>query len=104
MSLLGLSAVLLACVLVPLAGTSAEPSRDPVDFDRDVRPILSENCFACHGFDANARRAGLRLDVPEGAVQRLEMTGHTAVVPGKPGESELVRRITTDEESERMPP
>ncbi len=67
------------------------------DFDRDVRPILSDKCFHCHGPDSEKREAELRLDTREGAVE-------TAVVPGQPDESELIARITSDDESARMPP
>jgi hypothetical protein len=66
----------------------------PIDFNRDVRPILSDKCFACHGPDERQRKAKLRLDVEKEARR----------VIGKPDESELVSRITADEESERMPP
>lgn len=91
---LGLAAALCA------AGSAwtAENAGAPVSFNRDVRPILSENCFACHGPDANAREAGLRLDTREGAVSR------GAIVPGAPDESELVARITASDPLDVMPP
>ena len=73
-----------------------------VDFARDIRPLLSDNCFACHGPDAKQRKADLRLDTREGALADLD--GTSAVVPGKPSKSELVRRITTDDEDDLMPP
>ena len=76
---LGIAALLLTAVDPLSAARRSTPSQ--VDFDRDVRPILSENCFACHGMDANKRQAGLRLDTGEGALKRLP-TGHTAIVPG----------------------
>jgi Protein of unknown function (DUF1553)/Protein of unknown function (DUF1549)/Planctomycete cytochrome C/NedA-like, galactose-binding domain len=72
----------------------------PVDFNRDVRPILSNNCFACHGPDEKVRKADLRLDTKEGAV--ADLGDHAAIVPGKPDESELVKRITAT--SKVMPP
>jgi mono/diheme cytochrome c family protein len=70
-----------------------QPEAQPVDFNREVRPILSENCFTCHGFDANARKAGLRLDVQEEAFKPAA-SGKPALVPGKPQASELMRRVT----------
>ena len=73
-----------------------------VDFARDIRPLLSDNCFACHGPDAKQRKADLRLDTREGALVYID--GTSAVVPGKPSESELVRRVTTDDEDDLMPP
>jgi hypothetical protein len=73
-----------------------------VEFNRDIRPILADNCFACHGPDKNQRKADLRLDVEEGA---LAVRGNVRpIVPGKPGASELWRRISVAEVKERMPP
>lgn len=74
-----------------------------ISFNQDVRPILSENCFGCHGFDASKRKAKLRLDVPEGALGRAE-SGEVAVVPGKPQESELWKRLVTQDKEDVMPP
>src|SRR3954464_15159711 len=73
-----------------------------VDFNRDIRPILSENCFQCHGFDEKARKAELRLDQAESAL--AEHDSGKPVVPGHPEQSDLWRRITSDDESEMMPP
>jgi hypothetical protein len=73
-----------------------------VSFNRDIRPILSDNCFACHGPDKNQRKADLRLDTEEGV--RADRGGYHVVVPGKLEQSELVQRIAAVEESKRMPP
>ncbi len=73
-----------------------------VDFNRDVIPILSNNCFHCHGPDPDNRKAGLRLDIRDVAIKQAE-SGATAIVPGKPDDSELVRRIFSDDPDERMP-
>ena len=64
-----------------------------IDFTKDIRPILSENCFHCHGPDKKTRKAKLRLDLHEGAT--ADLGGYQAISPGKPGDSELVTRITT---------
>jgi hypothetical protein len=82
-------------------GTAA--TAHSADFNRDVRPILAKSCFSCHGSDEQHREAGLRLDVREAAVKRLA-DGKTAIVPGHADQSELVRRITSKEADERMPP
>jgi hypothetical protein len=74
----------------------------PVDFDREVRPILSEFCYQCHGPDPKARKAGLRLDRKADALR--DRSGGAAIVPGKVGESELIRRITSADPEEMMPP
>ena len=73
-----------------------------VDFQRDVRPILSDKCFACHGPDAAAREADLRLDLREGAL--ADLGGYAAIVPGDLDASELIYRIATEDHREQMPP
>jgi mono/diheme cytochrome c family protein len=77
------------------------PADDAVRFNRDIRPILSDNCFQCHGPDAAKRKAELRLDLESGAKGK---DGAGPIVPGKPDESELWRRITSDDPEVRMPP
>ncbi len=77
---------------------------DRVDFNRDVRPLLSEKCFACHGADEHARKGKLRLDAFAAATAPAE-SGAAAVVPGKPDASEMLRRVALPEDDgERMPP
>lgn len=73
-----------------------------IDFNRDIRPILSGSCFACHGPDASTREAELRLDKFDGAIEARD--GIRAVVPGKPSASEMIARVTHEDPSERMPP
>jgi Protein of unknown function (DUF1553)/Protein of unknown function (DUF1549)/Planctomycete cytochrome C/NedA-like, galactose-binding domain len=95
---------LLAVPLVLLvAGTAPGADKSRVDFARQVRPILAENCFKCHGPDKKARRGGLRLDTREGAIAELD-SGLKAIIPGNPKTSELVNRIKSDEPGMRMPP
>ncbi|MDR3618476.1 MAG: PSD1 and planctomycete cytochrome C domain-containing protein [Paludisphaera borealis] len=83
------------------APTPAKPR--PVNFAREVRPILSDSCFACHGPDDKQRKAKLRLDVHEGVLAKLE-SGDAAVVPGKVDDSSLAFRIETDDAEMLMPP
>lgn len=93
--------LLLPCVFVALSAWGrGEP---PVDFQRDVQPILAEHCTLCHGVDAKERQGGLRLDQREAALKGGE-SGVPAIVPGKPDESELIRRITSSESDVLMPP
>jgi hypothetical protein len=91
-------------VLLALDSAFAQSSKPagPVDFQRDVRPILSDNCFACHGPDEGTRMAGLRLDKREGAFS--ERKSGEVIVPGKPESSILYKRIAHDNEALRMPP
>ena len=78
---------------------------DRIDFNFHVKPILSDRCFACHGPDANTREADLRLDLEETAYAALKETPDAhAIVPGKPGESMVYLRITTDDPDLVMPP
>ena len=93
----------LASVLL-LIVCAALPAQEPtLDFSRDIRPILSDTCYQCHGPDANERQAGLRLDRRESAFAPLD-SGAQAVVESDAAKSELIARITTDDESLRMPP
>ncbi|MGQ0635435.1 MAG: DUF1553 domain-containing protein [Planctomycetaceae bacterium] len=87
----------------PRAQPSASaPSGGQIFFNDQVRPILADNCFACHGFDARQRKADLRLDVPEGAFG--DRDGVFPIKPGKPDESEVWQRIISDDPHEMMPP
>ena len=99
---------LLLAALVALGRSHAqEPPADlgkqAVAFDRQIRPILSENCFTCHGPDEQQRKAKLRLDTRDGATGKRRGGGH-AIVPGKPDESEVLARILSADDAERMPP
>ena len=77
-------------------------AKTEVDFTKDVRPLLSEYCFHCHGPDKSTREAKLRLDTEEGSLK--DLGGYSAIVPGKPGESELVFRLHSKDKNELMPP
>lgn len=90
-------------ILIVLFASAASAFAAPVDYARDVRPILSQHCFKCHGPDDNARKVNLRLDLRESAIRKLK-SGEFAIVPGKPDESELVQRIHAADDSEIMPP
>ena len=91
------------CLLPRPASSPRSPSDGPaVTFNKDVRPILAANCYACHGPDRNNRQAGLRLDREEVAKAALA-SGHVAIVPGAPEKSALIQRITDPDEQKRMP-
>ncbi|MEM9141704.1 MAG: PSD1 and planctomycete cytochrome C domain-containing protein [Bacteroidota bacterium] len=101
-----MGAVCLLCVLLFSCGgkdTAYEPLPKKVDFNFDIRPILVQNCYLCHGPDPSSRKAGLRLDTFEGATAALK-DGGFAVVPGDADESVLMHRINTTEEDKIMPP
>ena len=86
-----------AAALVLLASAGGPVFSAAPDFDRDIRPILSDRCYLCHGPDAQRREADLRLDVRENAVEWV-------IVPSEPDESELIARITSDDPDLQMPP
>ena len=83
--------------------TEPESKQSNVDFKTDIRPILSNRCFACHGPDESKVESGLRLNEFESATSPAD-SGSRALVPGSVSESELIRRIVSNDESERMPP
>jgi Protein of unknown function (DUF1553)/Protein of unknown function (DUF1549)/Planctomycete cytochrome C len=108
-----LSALAAATATVSAAGTALaadntpsaaaeKPLPDQIEFNRDIRPILSNNCFKCHGFDKNRREGKRRLDTKEGALAENE--GVKAIVPGKLEESEVHLRIRSTDKDEMMPP
>ena len=84
------------------SGGAFAADEEKVDFDRDVKAILSDNCFQCHGPDDKDRKEELRLDLREQLFAKRD--DRFTVVPGKPGESELFKRITSDDEFVKMPP
>jgi len=92
---------LIALAYVVILASVAHGER-PVDFNRDIRPILSDNCFHCHGPDEKHREAELRLDTQEGS--RADLGDYAAIVPGKPEASALVERIHSTDEFVQMPP
>ncbi|HEY7308269.1 MAG TPA: PSD1 and planctomycete cytochrome C domain-containing protein [Gemmataceae bacterium] len=93
----------LALAVAALMGGAVRADEAKLSFDRDIRPILSDNCFACHGPDAGKRKAKLRLDNRAGALAELR-GGEHAIVPGKIEDSVLLERVTSDDPSIRMPP
>ncbi|HEX4950002.1 MAG TPA: DUF1549 domain-containing protein, partial [Blastocatellia bacterium] len=88
--------VLLTVLVINFAYTPPSLSQTKIDFNRDIRPILSDKCFACHGPDATAKKIKLRLD--------SEAAAKTVIVPGQPEKSKLIQRITHKDEAMRMPP
>jgi hypothetical protein len=97
------NAIALCLLLTFVFGPPAQADGPNPDYLRDVRPILADNCFRCHGADEESRKAGLRLDLRESAVRGGD-SGDPAIAPGKPDSSELIHRITSRDDSERMPP
>src|SRR3954464_14657706 len=87
--------VLVATVFC--AGPACAITRPPISYDRDIRPILSDKCYRCHGPDTEARQAELRLDTREGLSREI-------VIAGNPEKSELVKRSFSDDDEVRMPP
>ncbi|MEO0476527.1 MAG: PSD1 and planctomycete cytochrome C domain-containing protein [Planctomycetota bacterium] len=112
--LLGLAAIalLVGTLLSGYGETTTSPTIEranndaakarTISFNRDVRPILSDKCFACHGFDENTREAGLRLDVREEAL--FEYDTGTPIIPGDPDNSSIIKRIESDKPNRVMPP
>lgn len=95
--------MLLMLLLFFSVACSVSAADDGINFSRDILPLLSENCFQCHGPDEANREAGLRLDKHDAAIAKLE-SGQAAVVPGNSGNSELFQRIVSSDADVRMPP
>jgi len=101
----GLVILVVACGTISEARAQAAGSTaaQKIAFNRDIRPILADKCFKCHGPDSRERKGKLRLDIRRDATAPAA-SGETAIVPGKIDDSELYRRITSDDVDERMPP
>ncbi|MDX1951536.1 MAG: DUF1549 domain-containing protein [Verrucomicrobiota bacterium] len=102
-AILFLRQILLLFTLAFLRNFEGTGQAAEVEFLRDVRPILSSHCFKCHGPDEGTRKGKLRLDLPEEAI-KAGKSGAVAIVPGKPEESEVIKRIFTSDEDDLMPP
>ena len=85
-------------------GLERVPGAEPLQYNRDIRPILSDRCFKCHGPDKASRKAGLRLDIAEEAYAERKKTGKHAIVPGKPNDSLVCSKIVSSDPDDRMPP
>ncbi len=103
MKLFTLLPLAVVCALPALAAPDVAPAPAKIDFNRDIRPILSENCFACHGPDAKQVKGGLRLDHRDSVLTPAK-SGKTAIVPKQPTKSELVHRIFATDADDLMPP
>ena len=92
----------LLITILPVT-TASGKAQDRIDFNRQIRPILSDLCFSCHGPDTNKRQAGLRLDTADGARAVLE-SGHAAIVPSDTAASTILARIVASDPEVVMPP
>ena len=99
--LLFFTSVALGCVRPAVAAAAAKPA--PVDFNRDIRPVMSDTCFKCHGPDDKARKGKLRLDLRDEAL-KAGKSGKPAIVPGSPEKSEVIARLFTKDADDLMPP
>jgi hypothetical protein len=97
------SVIRLATVMIVSSQLATLFAESPIDFKREIRPILSNRCFACHGPDKEKVESGLQLDSFEGATGKAD-SGTAAIVPGQPTESELIRRVLSQDDDQRMPP
>src|ERR1051325_6238422 len=91
-------------VVAAICGASAAVAGEKLQYNRDIRPILSDRCFKCHGPDKGSRKAGLRLDIAEEAYAVRKKSGKHAIVPGKPEESLVCTKIISSDADEMMPP
>ncbi|MEO6284333.1 MAG: PSD1 and planctomycete cytochrome C domain-containing protein [Dyadobacter sp.] len=102
-ALSGAVAFLVASCFQKNGTLQTKSGNDPVSYNFDIRPILSDKCYACHGPDAKKREAGLRLDVAESAYAKLKDGKGFAIFPGKPEQSEVYKRITSVDPEYQMP-
>jgi hypothetical protein len=97
--------LLVVCILPAVSAGGVPQSKNSINFNRDIRPILSDRCFACHGPDKNKRQSDLRLDTKKGLFEPLaKHSDRRAIVPGNVPESFAYQRITSTDPKEVMPP
>ncbi len=104
---------IIFCILLVVAGllygvinlaNAKKQKENLISYNRDIRPVLSDKCFSCHGPDVSKVKAGLRLDLPASAFAELEKNkGHFAIVPGNPEKSELIKRVSSNDPGIMMP-
>src|SRR5690606_30052581 len=97
------SALFAVILVAACIGSTARGETEKVDFGRQVRPLLADRCFRCHGPDEAKVEAGVRLDIAQRATSPVD-SGAIPIVPGDPDSSELIARITHEDEAMRMPP
>ena len=95
--------IFLISLFVSILGFGNNITAEEINFSKQILPLLSNNCFGCHGPDKEDRKAGLRLDTHEGALMELK-SGFSALVPKNSSESELYYRIISEDPEEVMPP
>src|ERR1051326_6505195 len=100
-----MSPLMRVLVVAAIGGSAfAGPAAENLQYNRDIRPILSDRCFKCHGPDKGSRKAGLGLDLAEEAYAARKKSGKHAIVPGKPDESLVCTKIFSSDPDEQMPP
>src|SRR5438876_4692530 len=102
-SALPIQACFTTLAFAMICNVAAAQTKPAIDFSRQIRPILSDNCFKCHGPDEKERKAKLRLDLVEEALKPAK-SGDYAIVPGDIAKSKLIERITSKDPDEVMPP
>ena len=93
----------LSIFLIILIGLKTGQAKEKIQFNRDIRPLLSDNCFACHGPDEHERKGKLRLDITEGGAFE-DRDGFQAIIRNDADNSEIIARMISDDEDEIMPP
>ncbi len=97
-----LTLVAFAALLVAVTQAEVKAQQHAIEFNRDIRPILSDKCFACHGTDAKTRQADLRLD--NDSSTKPSGSSEAAIIPGQPHKSPLILRILSQDADQKMPP
>ncbi len=98
-----MKSVVIFSIFLWLVALKSPAAESKLRFNRDIRPLMSDTCFHCHGPDKNSRKAGLRLDIRDEALKPAK-SGELPIVPGKPDQSEIIKRLFADDKDDLMPP